>query len=355
MKFGIFDYIDDRGEPLAKTYEDRLVLLKAAEAAGFTGYHLSEHHATPLSMTPSPTVYLAAAARETKRIRLGTLLFLLPLYHPLRLLEELCMLDHLSGGRLDIGVGRGISPMEFDTYGVDFNSAGTDFDHVFNVLYQGFTRDRIDYRCERFTLKDVPVVIRPLQRPHPPFWYGLRGDHGPVFAARHGMHGVTLGPDEKCARILSEFHSNWAKLAAERTAFGSPVETPLYGAMRAVVVADTDAEAERIARPAYKRWFDSLAWLWVDRGTFPPIAISADYEQSKAAGTLVVGSPDTVGRSLVQQAGRIGHDYLVMMMAFGTLTHAQEMHSLELFRAEVMPKLAPLNTGAARAGLAAVT
>src|SRR5215510_1308487 len=98
MKFGIFDYIDARGETLHKTYEDRLALLQAAEAAGFHGYHLTEHHATPLSMTPSPSVFLAAAARETRRIRLGTLLYLLPLYHPLRLLEELCMLDHLSDG-----------------------------------------------------------------------------------------------------------------------------------------------------------------------------------------------------------------------------------------------------------------
>ena len=111
MKFGIFDYIDARDEPLEKTFDDRLALLQAAEAAGFYGYHLTEHHATPLSMTPSPSVFLAAAARETRRIRLGTLLYLLPLYHPLRLLEELCMLDHLSGGRLDIGVGRGVSPM----------------------------------------------------------------------------------------------------------------------------------------------------------------------------------------------------------------------------------------------------
>src|ERR1700726_2714627 len=132
MKFGFFDYIDDRGEPLHKTYDDRLALLQAAEAAGFCGYHLTEHHSTPLSMTPSPSVYLAAAARETRRIRLGALLYLLPLYHPVRLLEELCMLDHLSGGRVDIGGGRGISPMEFGAYDIDFNQSGADFEHAFN-------------------------------------------------------------------------------------------------------------------------------------------------------------------------------------------------------------------------------
>ncbi len=343
MKFGIFDYIDDRGELLHKTYEERLVLLRAAEAAGFYGYHLSEHHATPLSMTPSPSVFLAAAARETRHIRLGTLLYLLPLYHPLRLLEELCMLDHLSGGRLDIGVGRGISPMEFDVYGVDFNQSAAHYEHAFNVLYQGFTQDRIDYSCDRYVFKDVPVVIRPLQRPHPPFWYGLRGELGPIFAAKRGMNGVTLGPDEKVANMLATFRAHWTTYAGERSSYRSPVQTPHCGVMRAVFVADTDAEAERIARPAYKRWFDNLAWLWVERGTFPPISISADYDQSKAAGTLVVGGPDTVRRVLTAQAERIRQNYLVLLLAFGSLTHAQEMHSLSLLKSEIMPTLAAMN------------
>jgi alkanesulfonate monooxygenase SsuD/methylene tetrahydromethanopterin reductase-like flavin-dependent oxidoreductase (luciferase family) len=343
MKFGVFDYIDDRGEALQKTYEERLVLLQAAEAAGFYGYHLTEHHATPLSMTPSPSIYLAAAARETQRIRLGTLLYLLPLYHPLRLLEELCMLDHLTGGRLDVGVGRGISPMEFDAYGIDFERSASDYEHAFNVLYQGFTRDRIDYTCDRYTLKDVPVVIHPLQRPHPPFWYGLRGDQGPVFAARRGMNAVTLGPDDRVAKMLATFRAHWAIYSGERAGYNSPVDTPLLGVMRALFVADTDAEAERIARPAYKRWFDNLAWLWIERGSFPPISISADYDQSKAAGTLVVGSPQTVRRILSAQAERIGHSYLVLLLAFGSLTHAQEMHSLDLFARDIMPALATLN------------
>jgi alkanesulfonate monooxygenase SsuD/methylene tetrahydromethanopterin reductase-like flavin-dependent oxidoreductase (luciferase family) len=113
--------------------------------------------------------------------------------------------------------------------------------------------------------------------------------------------------------------------------------------MRAMFIADTDDEAERIARPAYKRWFDALAWLWVERGSYPPISISADYDASRQAGTLVVGSPATVGRILLAQAERIRQNYLVLLLAFGSLTHAQEMHSLALFASEIMPKLAVLN------------
>lgn len=344
MKFGVFDYIEGSEAPLHKTYDERLELIRALEAAGFYGYHLSEHHATPLSMTPSPSIFLAAAARETNRIRLGTLLYLLPLYHPLRLYEELCMLDHLSGGRLDIGVGRGISPHEFEAFGDDIAKSGDAFQHCFNVLYQGFTRDRIDYSCPLFTFKDSPVVIKPLQRPHPPFWYGLRGDSGPVFAAQRGMNGVTLGPDERIAKMLQTFRGHWAAYAEERKTFNSPVQSPLVGAMRAMFVADSDDEANRIARKAHEVWFENLAWLWKVRGTFPPIAIAADFDQAKAAGALVVGSPDTVARTLKAQAERCGHNYLVLLLAFGSLTHAQQMRSLELFRTEIMPKLKNLNS-----------
>jgi alkanesulfonate monooxygenase SsuD/methylene tetrahydromethanopterin reductase-like flavin-dependent oxidoreductase (luciferase family) len=343
MKFGVFDYIEGSAMPLHRTYEERIALLQALEDAGFYGYHLSEHHATPLSMTPSPSVFLAAAARETSRIRLGTLLYLLPLYHPLRLLEELCMLDHLSGGRLDIGVGRGISPHEFEAFGEHFEQSAEAFEHCFNVLYQGFTRERIDYSSPRYTFKDSPVVIRPLQRPHPPFWYGLRGEHGPQFAARRGMNGVTLGPDERIETIIRAFRQNWTAFAEERKEHRSPVETPLVGAMRAMFIADSDAEAERIARKAHEVWFDNLAWLWKLRGTFPPIAIAADFEQARASGALVVGSPDTVRRVLAAQAARCGHNYLVLLLAFGSLTHDQQMRSLQLFRAEVMPHLRGLN------------
>src|SRR2546427_13012683 len=105
VTFGLFDWIDRAAAPLRQLYEERLQLLEAAEAAGFFCYHLAEHHATPLGMAPSPSVFLAAAAPRTRRIRLGPLVYLVPLYSPVRLIGEICMLDHLTGGPL--GLGRG--------------------------------------------------------------------------------------------------------------------------------------------------------------------------------------------------------------------------------------------------------
>ena len=345
MKFGIFDYVDFRDEPLTKTYDDRMTLIRAAEAAGFYSYHITEHHVTPLSGTPSPSVFLAAVARETKRMRLGALLFLLPLYHPLRLLEEFYMLDNLSHGRLDIGVGKGVSPFEFAAMGADLKQSEEMFDEAFAIVHEGLTRDRLNYKGKHYQFNNVPMVIKSVQKPHPPLWYGLRaGPSGSLLPARYGMNVVTLGTDERAEQAIKRFREAWKEHAPERAKIGSPVVDPIIGVVRGIVIADTDAEAERIARPAYQHWFDNVCWLWRDNNAYPTIPLSEDYDESCRTGTMVVGSPDTVRRILIEQAKRCGHNYLVLKLAFGSLTHAMEMRTLELFRTEVMPALQEMET-----------
>ena len=348
MKFGIFDYIDQRDEPLHQLYDERIALIKTAEAAGFYGYHVTEHHLTPLSGTPSPSVFLGAAARETRRIRLGALLYLLPLYHPLRLLEEICMLDHLSGGRLEFGVGRGIAPPEFDAFDVDIGPLASRLRPCAGGAVSG-----LHPRAHRLHLR--PLCLHRCAGGLRSRCSGRIRRCGTACAATTarclprsaGMNGVTLGPDDKCAATLAAFRRHWAACAEERRQFNTPVREPMVGVMRTMFIADSDADAERIARPAYARWYDSLGWLWEKRGLKLPISISADFDQSRADGTLVVGSPDTVARIFETQAQTIKQNYLVLMLAFGSLTHAQEMHSLDLFRREVMPRLAGLNTAPA--------
>jgi len=347
MQFGIFDYIDRRDEPEAKTFDARMELLRAAEDAGFYGYHLTEHHATPLSLAPSPNIFLAAAARETKRIRLGTLLHLLPLYNPLRLIEELCMIDHLSDGRLDIGVGTGVSPHEFAAFGADFSTAREQFEECFAMLYQGLTRDRLEYQGKHYRCDGVRMVLRPKQRPLPPLWYGLRTDYGHALAARYGMNAVTLGGDARIATVIARYREAWRTHEAERRRLGLPATEPLIGGMRAVFVADSDAEAQRIAAPAYQQWFDHLVWLWKENGAYPPIALSPDFAAASASGALVVGSPRTVRDRLAAQARSCGFNYLVLQLAFGSLGHAQEMRSLSLLRDEVLPALRAIEPVAA--------
>ncbi|HEY8693824.1 MAG TPA: LLM class flavin-dependent oxidoreductase, partial [Chloroflexota bacterium] len=110
LRFGLFDWLDRGQADIAALYDQRLRLLEYADKAGYAIYHLAEHHGTPLGMAPSPNLFLATAAQRTRHIRLGPLVYIVPLYNPMRLAEEICMLDQLSGGRLELGVGRGSSP-----------------------------------------------------------------------------------------------------------------------------------------------------------------------------------------------------------------------------------------------------
>src|SRR5215212_6292647 len=119
MKFGVFDHMDRAGGDLHRQFDDRLKLIELCERAGFHAYHIAEHHATPLGMAPSPSVFLAAVAQRTQKLRFGPLVWAMPLHHPLRLIEEICMLDQLSGGRLELGFGRGSVPIELEYYGAD--------------------------------------------------------------------------------------------------------------------------------------------------------------------------------------------------------------------------------------------
>ena len=112
MKVGIFDHVERAADrPIAQTLDERLKFAAAADEAGIYCLHVAEHHATPLNLVPVPGVYLGALARATKRMRIGPLVYLLTLVSPLRLAEEICILDHLSNGRLEVGVGRGVSPL----------------------------------------------------------------------------------------------------------------------------------------------------------------------------------------------------------------------------------------------------
>ena len=125
MKIGLFDHVEHGERPLATLFDERLTFVQAADEAGIYCLHVAEHHATPLNMVPVPGVYLGAVARATKRMRLGPLVYLLPLYSPLRLIEEICMLDHLSYGRMEVGVGRGVSPFELKYHKVEHDDRAT--------------------------------------------------------------------------------------------------------------------------------------------------------------------------------------------------------------------------------------
>lgn len=341
MKFGVFDHLDVRDEPLGRLYDDRLKMVAAYEAADFYAYHIAEHHATPLGASPSPNVFLAAVARATSRIRLGPLVYLLPLYHPLRLIEEICMVDQLSGGRLDVGVGRGVSPYEVGAYGVLPDDRAGMFEEALGVLIKGLSQDRLSHEGEHYQIPDIPMVMRPVQRPYPPLWYGGANESGARFSAAHGMNFTTLGSTERVKGLIASYSEIWAETAGEPLRDASPVKSPLIGVGRHIFVAETDEEAMALARPAYEYWWNSVTSLWREHNASPVTGMMIDdFDEACRIGVAVVGSPATVRAALEEQADEIPFNYLLGQFSWGCLTHDQEMQSFNLFKSEIMPALA---------------
>ena len=238
VAFGIFDHVDASGLPLGPHLENRLRLTEAYDRLGFRGYHIAEHHGTPLGLAPSPSVLLAAIAQRTRRLRIGPLIYMLPMHHPLRLIEEVCMLDHLSGGRLMLGIGRGVSPIEMGFYGIDANAETQErYRETLEILLLGLRSERLDYAGRLYNLHDVPMTLRPVQTPHPELWYGVRSRESTEWAAAHDVNVVTLASARSARAVTDHFRAEWARL-------GKPAERlPLMGLSRHIVVAETDAAA----------------------------------------------------------------------------------------------------------------
>jgi alkanesulfonate monooxygenase SsuD/methylene tetrahydromethanopterin reductase-like flavin-dependent oxidoreductase (luciferase family) len=333
LEFGIFDHVDRYDIPLAQFYEDRLKLIEAYDRAGIYGYHCAEHHSTPLGMSPSPSVYLSAIAQRTKWLRFGPLVYTLALYHPLRLAEEICMLDQMSRGRLQVGVGKGISPIEVGYYGVDYAKADRMFAEAMTVLRQALTQESVNFEGEFYRYKDVPMELSPLQTPHPPFWYGVITPDSAGRSAKARYNILSNGP-AKVVRAITDRY---------RAAYQPPPgggEYPKLGLNRFVMLADTEAEALAVARRAYKRWYANFMKLWL-KHNMPPTNVSypPEVEGQIALGVAVVGTPDQVAEKLRAQIAESGANYLVTRFAYGDLTLAESLRSLDLFQRHVMPAL----------------
>lgn len=339
MEFGLFDHMDRGPGTLAQDYETRLRLAETAEAQGFTRYHITEHHGTPLSVAPSPSVFLAALSQRTRRLRFGPLVYPLPLYHPLRLAEEVCMLDQLSGGRLELGVGRGASPYELGFMGMDAAEAQPRFDEALELLLLALRSpgERIRYDGRFYTAQDVPVTMAPVQASHPPLWYGAtRVESIPHLAAR-GFNIVSSHAALPMRALTDAYRAAWA----------GEGPLPRMGVNRHTVVAETDAAALSLARRAYGAWHRSFTHVWRLLDAMPhTLVFPDDVETLIARGQALVGSPATVRAALARQVAESGCNYVVVRFCFGDMTADEALGSQALFAREVMGEFAQLAVAA---------
>jgi alkanesulfonate monooxygenase SsuD/methylene tetrahydromethanopterin reductase-like flavin-dependent oxidoreductase (luciferase family) len=336
MKFGLFDHVDDSGRPLNEHYAARLRIVEALDGLDFYSYHVAEHHGTPLGFAPSPGVYLSAVAQRTRRLRFGPMVYVAALYHPLRLAEEICMLDQMSGGRLEVGLGRGAVWIEHELYGFERARVPRRYEEVREVLLQALTSKFVNFSGEHFTFRNVEIVMRPLQQPHPPLWYGVANPDSTAWAAANDVNVVSLMPPSGAAACLSRYREEWAKLGKAASAL------PCLGLMRHIVVGETDAEAERIARAAFSKWRASFTDLWERSGVPFPLEhiLEREWDGYVKNGLAVAGTAATVREFLAAQIKQAGANLVLGQMVFGTMREDEALNSLRLFSRDVIPALA---------------
>jgi alkanesulfonate monooxygenase SsuD/methylene tetrahydromethanopterin reductase-like flavin-dependent oxidoreductase (luciferase family) len=343
MKVGLFDHIEHGERPTAQLFDERLSFIQAADAAGFYCLHLAEHHQTPLNMVPVPGMFMGAVARLTKTIKIGPLVYLLPLYSPLRMIDEICMLDHMSHGRAEIGVGRGVSPFELKYNKVDPEKSREIFIDAYRCISKGLTTDMLTYMGPHHEYENVPIALRPLQQPHPPFWYGSSGAEGSAWAGEEGLHFVTLGGNQFAKTNLDTFKAAFAKrggkAAQPKPEFSEGVA---LGVQRHIFVDETDEKARAWAKPAMENHLGNINWIRNKHG----ITMTAErmrnvrgqnFEEGVAEGSVIAGSPRAVLETIQKQHKEIGFNYLLTYLFLGTMSAESAMRSLKLFTAEVMP------------------
>ncbi len=370
LQFGVFDHIEPiPGVALDQIYRERLDQIEVLESAGFYSYHLAEHHTPAVhSLAPSQNVFLAAAAERTSTMRLGPCVYVLPLHHPVRLIEEICMLDNLSGGRMDIGVGRG-GVIEAYFWGqesdVEINYAR--YLETLDVVREGLSNDSLTYQGEFYNFDDLPMRLRPKQDPHPPLWYMRNVET----AAREGMHTIIVGNLGSFGANVERYFELWDEHQGPG-ALNAQGEAPKIGLVNHLYLAETDAEAATIAQPAWDQYKWNLAaprrleaerrgltqFLGSEANPRPSNlpareaeaqasqssaarrASSAGLEEHAAPGgggfNVVAGSPDSI-RGYMDEYLETGANYFVAAFQWGHLSHDETMRSLDLFASDVMP------------------
>ena len=335
MRFGIFDHIDDSGLTRAEQLEERLRLIEQYDRDGFYAYHLAEHHGTPLGLVGSPNVFLAAVAQRTRRLRLGALVNVLPLYHPVRLIEEWCLLDQLSGGRLELGVGRGASPIEASFYGVATEQTPELFEESYELLTSYFSaRSSFSHHGRHYTVSELPLTARPLQTPHPPMWFGASRPDRAGWCAERSINVMSLVSAERTRVTTDGYRERWQELGRAES------ELPYLGVNRHIILADTEREALRVAERVYPRFKASFEHLWREHGTPCPPIYPERLGELLDQGGAFVGTPEGARQYVADQTHAAGINYMTADVAFGGITFAEASRTASLFATEVTPTFA---------------
>jgi alkanesulfonate monooxygenase SsuD/methylene tetrahydromethanopterin reductase-like flavin-dependent oxidoreductase (luciferase family) len=351
MRFGTYYFLQ---APPGITHPDviqrEIEQMVWTEELGFDSIWLTEHHFIEYGLSVSPAILATAAAMRTRHVRIGLAAAILPFHDPIRLAEELAMVDILSGGRLDVGVGRGNRPVEFEGYRIPQIESRDRFEETLSILIRAWTQERFSFEGQHLKIPEVRVIPKPLQQPHPPLYIVCVSPDTIESTALRGLpmlNSILRGPID----ALVSQRDTYVKACKKGGRSDAEVAGLLnrWGVSRHIHVAPTDAQAQAEAKDAEMWYQEALRRFLIPEDIDrvhpllqPGFRTAAErlgritWEQLMAE-TLAVGSPDTVTRK-IEEMQRLGVGEVLCWMNFGGLPQAQVRRSMELFAREVMPR-----------------
>ncbi|MDB5406151.1 MAG: hypothetical protein JWL84_1063 [Rhodospirillales bacterium] len=360
LDFALWDAVGgygDRQQLMADVYDEHIRLAQRIEADGWHSYFVIEHQNSPLGRITAPSVYLTAVARATSTLRIGAMMWQLPFYHPLRLAQEIAMLDHLSRGRVEFGTGIGVHEHEFLRWGVDYYQRAAIAGEVMEIVKLAWSRDEVTFRGKYFNFDEALPQPKPFQQPHPPIWAAVHSDAAIEFAAKGNYHvSQNLDTDAVVARKFDLYRKIWHECS-------HPGPMPRVFLQRQVHVAETDAKAHDEARqyllarqggavPVGGGTIEQTRIGWgahargMGRDSERPDdkargetmrQAQTSYEFNIENGLAIVGSPETVIRRLEAGKRLIGYDIFCTNHEIGSMPPALVENSIRLFGKEVVP------------------
>jgi alkanesulfonate monooxygenase SsuD/methylene tetrahydromethanopterin reductase-like flavin-dependent oxidoreductase (luciferase family) len=334
MKFGVLQFFSwpERRVPLPTVYARALERIDVMDRSGYDAVWLAEHHFTSYSVCPSVHMMGMHVADRTQNLRIGTAVSLAAFYHPLRLAEEVALLDVLSGGRVNWGAGRGFDPTEFRTFGVAAEESAARFREAVEIVLAAWGSERLTYTGEYWQFEDVEVLPKPLQDPHPPTWVAASSFPAIDWAAERG-YTIMMDPHSSHADIAAKYARYREGLAQH----GHSAEGRDVPMARLIACAPTDAEAEEIARKG-ATWTVGAYFNEKKLGPIPESAArqglpapTDDPVQRYLDGVALHGSPE----KLVDQLMALREEMSLGYLLCSPLSHSSFM----LFTEKVLPKL----------------
>jgi alkanesulfonate monooxygenase SsuD/methylene tetrahydromethanopterin reductase-like flavin-dependent oxidoreductase (luciferase family) len=329
----------------AEMFRRQLGEVELAERIGINQIWFFEHHLQPTAPVPSPNLLIAAAAQRTRHIRFASMVNILPFRHPLLVAEEAAMLDNLTDGRLDMGLGRGLRPPEFDAFGVDQQQSREMFLESFEIIRRIWADENFVHHGKYWTVrKEAPLSPPLVQRPHPPFLVSAQSEESLRWAAEHDV------PFAQIDSLVEQARRDQALYREVQTARGHAPVPRLY-LMREIYVGDSDAPARADAQPHLLQYWE----LWnrytqfTRGGKLPdsydfwrrqaPMLHAMSFEEILANDMVLLGGPETVANAILRLADRLDLMGLALIFKLGAMPYDMVERSMTLFGKEVMPKI----------------